>query len=383
MTSLHTPARLLVLAATCCGLAAMAQTPATPAAGAAPAPAPAPARADLARRPDERRSEQAILVELFGQPVEVGLSHEVTRERRRNFDLDATTERGRTVTDHELKVDARWKAGPQTTVFVQAVALADKRQDLADGADGAVRKRHSFERGQTWLLVDGVGGLPLSVQAGRIALIDRRSWWWDDDLDAVRLSYTADDTTSWRVDTGLARELLKRSSADAGITPERRGVTRWFGHATAQWQADHALEGFWLAADDRSRVPTAGSLFDAGREDTTNARLAWLGLRASGQWRLEQGHRFSYRADAAYVYGRETITPFSDAANGQLIAGTGSPRRVRGHAWDVGAQWRFPGEARPTISLGLASAPAAPTATCRTATSARPACRKTRAASAV
>ena len=44
--------------------------------------------------------------------------------------------------------------------------------------------------------------------------------------------------------------------------------------------------------------------------------------------------------------------PFDESPSGQLVAGAGSPRRVRGHAWDVGAQWRFPGEARPTPQPG-------------------------------
>ena len=87
-------------------------------------------------------------------------------------------------------------------------------------------------------------------------------------------------------------------------------MTRWFGHATSQWATDHSLEGFWLAADDRSGAPRTRRLVRRRRrEDRSDARLAWLGLRASSQWRLDSGHRLSYRADAAYVYGRDTVTP--------------------------------------------------------------------------
>jgi alginate production protein len=302
-------------------------------------------------RPDERRAEKPFTFDVFGAPVEFGLSWEVTQERRLNFDLDRTQQRGRDVLDHEVKLDARGRAGSTLSWFVQGVALADRRKDLLDGA---TQNRHSIERGQTWLLATRPGELPLSVQAGRIALIERRSWWWDDDLDAVRLSYTPVEPTPWRFETGVAREVLKVGSGDRGIAPGSKGLTRWFGHTGWRWAPEHRLEGFWLLAQDRSAQTAAGTLVDAGTEDPSDARLAWLGLRASGEARFESGHRLIYRVDAAGLRGRETFTPFDETSTGQLAAGDTSTRRVRGHAWDLGAQWRLPGEARPTFSVALA-----------------------------
>ena len=122
------------IAGTFCAVAALAQTPAAQEQDGAPSPAPAEAR-----RPDERRSERPVTITVFGRPVELGLSYEVSHERRLNFDLDATDQRGRDVLDHELKFDARWRAGSATTVFLQGVGLADRRTALRDGA---VRRRH-------------------------------------------------------------------------------------------------------------------------------------------------------------------------------------------------------------------------------------------------
>jgi alginate production protein len=317
----------------------------------APAVAETPT-VDLARRPDERRSEQAVRIDLLGTPVELGFSYQVEKERRGNFDLDGTRQRGRDVTGHELQLDARWRAGAQTTFFVQAVGLSDRRRAWLDGA---VQQTHEVERGQTWVLLQDLGGLPLSLQLGRMAWIDRRSWWWDDDLDALRLSWRGSGAMPWRIDTGLAREVLKRSSRDAGIAPELKGLWRWLGHATVNRTPDHDLEGFWLLHADHSGAPAPGSSFTAGSEDPADARLLWLGLRSSGAWRLPASHRLSYRADLALVQGRETLTAFRSAADGRQVAGAGSRRRVRGQAWDVGLQWRLPGLSRPTFSLGLAN----------------------------
>jgi alginate production protein len=336
-------------------LAAQSPVPrqAAPTAGVQPplAASAVPAAASLARRPDDREADAPLSVTVLGQPIVLSMSYELTQERRLNFDLEGRQPNDRDVTEHELKLDARWHDGHQTTLFVQAVALAERRRDRGDGS---VQTEQSYERGQAWWLRERIAGLPLSLQIGRIALIDRRAWWWDDDLDALRLSYTSADRGDWAVETGLGRELLKRSSLDRGIAPDQRGVMRWFGQARWGWREDHLLEAYWLWSRDRSGTPAAGRLFDEDTEDERDARLTWLGLRSSGQWRPLEGHRLNYRADLAWLGGRHTVTPFEDADNGQLVAGASRSRRVRAHAWDLGAQWRWPGDARPTLSLGLA-----------------------------
>lgn len=337
----------IFLALCCCAPLAGAQT-----AGAALAAEPdamaTPSRPQ-ARRPDERRPDQPTTVNLFGRPIELGLSYELAAERRHDFDLDATRQNDRIELEHELKLDARLRASDSVTLFAQVKGLADRRKDLRDGN---VRNRRSLQREQAWALIEGVAGLPLSLQAGRIALIERRSWWWDDDVDALRLNLS---TGNWRLETGLARELARVSSAARGIDPTEKGLTRWFGNGGYRWAPQHSLEAFWLVANDSSGAPAPGTLFAEDTEDPSDARLRWFGLRASGELRHESGHRFSYRADAASLRGRETRTRFTENTDGRLSAGSSTARRVRGHAWDLGAQWRLPGGTRPTFSIGLAS----------------------------
>lgn len=200
-------------------LAACAQTPtAEPAVNGSPAPRDG-------QRIDDRRPEQPTTVQVFGQPVELGGSWEFSAEQRRNFDLDRSTERDRRVQEHEIKLEARTAPSPDSEVFVQAVGLIDKRRT---GTAEPVKEK-SLERGQTWVRFDRLGGTPFSLQAGRVPLIDRRAWWWDDDLDAVRL---VGQGQGWRLDTGLAQELMRVSSKDRGIAPGQRGVRRWFGQAS-------------------------------------------------------------------------------------------------------------------------------------------------------
>jgi alginate production protein len=337
-----------ILFAFCCYAACVAAQ--TPAPNAAPeTDATAVTTRPQAYRPDERQPDKPYTVNIFGKPTELSLNYEVTHEWRRNFDLDKTKENGRNELEQELKLNARMRASDTVTLFAQLKGLADRRKDLVGGR---VRNNDSLERGQTWVLVDRLADTRLSLQVGRIALIERRSWWWDDDLDAVRLNYSDGD---WRLETGLARELARKSSAESNIDPAAKNVTRWFGNGGYRWAPRHTLEAYWLVANDSSGAPTPGTLFAEDTEDPSDARMRWFGLRATGEARYESGHRLGYRADGVLLRGRETVTPFTETDDGRLSAGTSVERRVRANAWDIGAYWRLPSDTRPTLSVGLAN----------------------------
>lgn len=323
-------------------LAACAQTPpAEPPGNGAPAPRDG-------QRLDDRRPEQPATVALFGQPVELGGSWEYSAEQRRNFDLDRNRARDRRVQEHEIKLEARTAPSPDSEVFVQAVGLIDKRRT---GTAEPTRDK-SLERGQTWVRFDRLGGTPLSLQAGRVPLIDRRAWWWDDDLDAVRI---VGQGQGWRLDTGLAQELMRVSSKERGIAPAARGVRRWFGQATWRPARRHALELFWLNQRDGSSRPPLGSVaVDEDAVDASDLNARWIGLRASGEFRPEAGPRLAYWADVARLRGRESLTTFDEAADGSFLAGATGRRELRGHALDVGALLAFPLPLRPSIAAAYA-----------------------------
>jgi alginate production protein len=307
------------------------------------APAPEPSGRD------ERRPEQSLAVDLFGQPVALGGSWEYTDERRRNFDLDDTSARDRRAREHELKLEARTRFGANTHAFAQIVGLHETRR--TQGSSGK-QVTHSVERGQMWLQQDRIGGTPWSLQAGRVELLDRRAWWWDEDLDAVRARY---DAGTWRLDSGIARELLRKSSANNGVLPAARGVTRFFGQATWPWAKRHALDAFWLVQNDGSSRPAAGAVFrDEDATDPSDLAARWVGLRASGEWRVEDGPRLAYWADTAFLSGREQVTAFDEQPDDSLVAAGTQRRRVRGNAFDIGATGSLALPLRPSLTVGYA-----------------------------
>ena len=327
----------LIAAAVLPGPMAHAQT-------AAPAAPPEPA----GLRVDERRAEQPFTVNAFGHPVQLTGSWEYSDEQRSNFDLNRASERDRRVRDHEVKLEARTRLATDIELFFQAVGLHDSRstQGSADTELG------QLVRGQTWVKFERLAGTPWALQAGRVAVIERRSWWWDEDLDAVRLLGSGD---RWRLDTGLAREMARVSSADRDIAPDTRGVTRWFGQATWNLAPRHTIDAFWLYVHDGSSTPTDGSVVTSEAEiDPSNLTARWHGLRASGEWRFDEGPRLAYWADAAVLRGREALTPYTEGTGGQFTAGTSTTRDVRGQAIDFGATLIVPVALRPSVSFGYA-----------------------------
>jgi alginate production protein len=319
-------------------------TPAQP--GTLPAPAHA---AD--RRIDDRRPAEPLHLLLGTTLVKLSGNWEYSDERRRNFDLQDSRARDRRVREHEVKLEAQAELRPGLRARVQAVLLHETRH--TQGTAHAL-KQQALERGEMWLQWDQIQGTPWSLQLGRVPLVERRSLWWDDDVDALRLRYAQGP---WQLDAGLARTLLRVSSAEPGIAPEERGVWRQWGEATWRYAPRHLLEARWLWASDRSGTPAVGSTWPSGTSpDTSDLEGRWAGLRASGEWRAAaaDGTRLGYWAEAVLLRGRERRTAFSSANAGAATAGASASRALRGHAIDLGLSWTLGLPLRPSLTLAHA-----------------------------
>jgi hypothetical protein len=315
-----------------------------------PAQQPAPSAAsEPATAPrDDRRPDRPLSFDLAGTPVQLGGQWEYTDERRTNFDLDGTRARDRRVREHELKLELRALIDERTQAFAQIVGLHETRRTQGNGREVT----RTLERGPMWWQRERLFGTPWALQIGRVELLERRAWWWDDDLDAVRLRYRG---SPWQLDTGLARELGRSTSGEDGIAPQQRGVLRWFGQASWLWAPRQAVDAFWLVQHDGSSQPTAGQTFaDEDATDPSDLGAQWVGVRASGQWRPDNGMRLAYWADAAWLRGRERLTAFQEQAGGGLVAAGTTSNRVRGNAVDVGATLTAPLPLQPSLTAAVA-----------------------------
>lgn len=317
-------------------------------AAAVPAAAQEAAPAREGQRIDDRRPDAPITFGVFGRPVEFTGSWEFSLEKRQDFDLDPARPRDRRVRENELKLELRARPGTDTEVFLQGSGLHEVRH--TQGADST--REGQFERGQTWVRFGRLFDSAWSLQLGRVALLERRGWWWDDDRDALRLQYGGD---TWRLDSGVGRELAKVSSKADGIDPAEQDVTRWWGQGTWRWARRQAVDLFWLVQRDRSGAPAAGRVFtDEDAADGSDLDARWLGARVGGELRFESGWRFAYRFDAATLAGREVVTSFDEGADGRITAAASTQRRLRSHAFDLEATVVAPGAGRPSLTLAQA-----------------------------
>lgn len=287
---------------------------------------------DIVRRQDERRPNNQFQTLLFNRPLTIGGKYEVSPEHRANYDLDSEDERDLTRVTQDLRLEMLWEHSPELAVFLepQIVYLWDRRSDRESESKFEIR------RGQSWIYYSFLPDSGLALQIGRQNLKERRSWWWDVDLDAARLHFRRPTIVA---ELGIAKEVFP-VSLDDDIPADQEDVTRGFARWDWQWRSRQHLEFFWLSERDRSGSYQDNIVIREELEDVRDAELDWLGARTTGRWKKKPLGTFFYWVDAASVSGTETLTNFSDTGDGLIQANGSSQVDVRGWAVDTGLTFR-------------------------------------------
>ncbi len=103
------------------------------------------------------------------------------------------------------------------------------------------------------------------------------------------------------------------------------------------------------------RARAVGSVFaNEDATDPSDLRARWVGLRASGEWRVENGPRLAYWADTSWLSGRERLTAFDEQVDGTFNAAATTSRRLSGNAFDIGATGSLALPLRPSLTVGYA-----------------------------
>ena len=287
---------------------------------------------DIVRRQDERRPDNQFQTLLFNRPLTIGGKYEVSPEHRANYDLDSDDERDLTRVNQDFRLEMLWEHGPALAVFIepQIVYRWDRRSDREDASEFKIR------RGQSWIYYSFLPDYGLALQIGRQNLKERRSWWWDVDLDAARLHFRRPTIVA---ELGIAKEVFP-VSLDDDIRADQEDVTRGFARWDWQWRSRQHLEFFWLSERDRSGSYQDNIVIREELEDVRDAELDWLGARTTGRWKKKPLGTFFYWVDAASVSGPETVTNFSETGDGLIQANGSSQVDVRGWAMDTGLTFR-------------------------------------------
>lgn len=306
-------------------------------------------RQHLTEREDQRRPLRPWSTNVGGRPLTVSGEYGIESGYLRRYVLGEEAEQpDRSLLESELEVEAFYSFGRALSLFVQAKAVLEEDL-LSDTVDGV--SDLYVERGEMWLHSEDIAGTPLSLDVGRLDFEDDRRWWWDDELDAVRLGYEQGD---FEVTLALARELFSDRSDRTWIDPDDDRVLRWIGEASWDWRESHSLQLFLLHQDDRSALEQPGDVVSREREDDADGRLTWLGGRATGVATVPDGGLFGYWLDAAVVWGRERSVEYEELSLTRSEVEETRRRDVAGWALDAGLGWRLPVAYEPRVFGGVA-----------------------------
>ncbi len=306
-------------------------------------------RSRLTEREDKPRPEDPLSIDVAGRPLTIGGEYEVIINgvKRRVLGEDVQ-EPDQVFFEQQLELEGFYTFGPPLSFFAQ-LRLGMEEDLLRDTFDDT--SNIFIERGEMWIYGEDVAGTGLNVDFGRLSFEDDRRWWWDDELDAVRASYEADD---FEIALSVAHELGANRSDQTGVAPENDSVVRILGEISWDWSPNHAAELFLLHQDDRSSREVPGQVVKIDRQDDFDARLTWFGARLTGAAQLDSEAILGYWLDTALVNGDERVADFEDLTNRRGVVDGVSRRDVDGWAIDMGVTWILPKPWEPRLFAGFA-----------------------------
>jgi hypothetical protein len=308
----------------------------------------------LTEREDKRRPLEPWTAHPFGHTLSLGGEYELelgaVRRRVLESEVDGkpVREADRWLLANVLTLEAFYTIGAPLSVFVQAEAALE--EDLLGRTFEGVSDRY-LERGEMWLYSEDVLGSGLSVDLGRLDFEDDRRWWWDDELDALRLEWERD---TFDVALALAYELGSSRSDQSFVDPEQERVLRLLLECSWDFHENHSLQLFGLHQDDHSATERPGDSVAVEREDDSDARLTWVGLRQTGVFDLGPRGLLGYWLDTGLVSGRERLIELGDVAGGRAPVETVERHEVDGFGIDAGLSWLLPLPFEPRVFAGYA-----------------------------
>lgn len=299
-------------------------------------------------RPDQSRPAHQFTTSLFGRPLTIGGEIELEHDRRRNFLLSSPAD-DLDRTEFSIELDFFYRSSDTSAVLIE---LFETSQHDYEPSNGDKETESELVRGETWYYTSGWFDDRVAYQLGRQNFVDAREWWWDANLDSVRVLY---DTTDFHAEVALARELARTSTDQEFISPASDDVLRQIGWITWGLNERNRAELFWLYQDDRSATESPGSIIDRNRRDISDADLFWFGGRVAGRTSRGSLGRLHYWADLAGVRGKETRVNYTTLSPLQSQVSSVTRQTVSAWGADIGLIFETALPGKPSFYVGYAT----------------------------
>lgn len=241
---------------------------------------------------------------------ELAWTFELTYEGDRRRSLEAGAGEHLSKLAPQLTLDVEHELADDITAHVELELAHDHVLDR-----GALRDEEhetALDLKQFYLEFSDVRpGLTLLV--GRQEFEDDRKWYFDEELDGIRLTY---QRGALSLDASAARELLFRKNL-LESRPDEDAISNYFLNAGYDISENHRLSAYTLIRDGMGGV---------------DEELIYYGLSAQGQL----ADSLTYWGEFAHLRGRD------------------GDDRLNGFGLDLGATWRFQAAWQPSLTLAYA-----------------------------
>lgn len=304
-------------------------------------------------RLDDRRPDDQLNFRIGELQFTIGGEIELGIDIEDEIDLQSSENDGRFDLEPGFQLEAFVEGAGSVSAFFELKGEHGLSYDLPL----AYRDEETeLSRGESWVHFDGLFSLPMALQIGRQNFAEQREWWWDDDLDAISLSYR---DSKFRAYVAVAEEIAKVVFNDDHRDAEEEDVFRILSNANWRHSSEFILDVFFLYERDHSNTPALGQVVPFYREDEVDAELYWFGTRFSGEFDIRSIFEAAYWIDWALVRGDETQLEFDDLDDLRFFVESRRDFDRSGEAVDVGTsiRWRnvnFGLFYDPTLTIGFA-----------------------------
>jgi hypothetical protein len=288
----------------------------------------------LVERPDDMDIDEYYTFPLFGKPLYLGGEFQFAAEFMGNYELDPNAKDDLLEIEPSIVLECFYPFTEQASIYLEG-ELQYKNEYYTETSDSY--HEWVFERIESWIYFSDIMESSFSFQAGRQTYEDERQWWWDVQLDSLRLHY---DKINFHSEIAIAQELAPESTEYDDIEPEIEDVLRVLGHSA--WAGDECLrlDVFGLYQYDDSSQPKEGEIIKPNWEDESDADLLWYGARVSGEFDTDSTGELEYWIDAAGLTGDETLFEFEENDEGDIEVAEIFERDVSGWGFDTGITWK-------------------------------------------
>lgn len=232
-------------------------------------------------------------------------------------------------------------------LFLDASAVGSLGRGGFQSADtGAISNGNNFLLlRQAYLQFGNKDEQPASLRVGRQKVAEPYGVWWNQNFDAVRISY---NTTLFNGMLAGGQNFSSYQTGNRPLAKNDRDLLRVLAEGSWQYYYQHFFEARLMYQDDHSGI-AVGNPENANNPDDRQGHLVWGGVRAAGKTPFVEGaDKMSYRVDLMAVSGREDVATIA----GGVITALNN-KHVRGWAFDAGTDIPLP-HAKPVVHLGYA-----------------------------